>query len=152
MALIRLRVCAGWSEPLLAAHVTMMEISCCGSYILSAESGFGPTCEACWMKQLNKHTVTTYTGLSAKRQSVRLYWLIHECLTHHYSDYSRRQNHRLRTDSSLKVYVLHVSKPHSHSFTRWRTQWLSCRLLGSIPRGCGFKPHRCHCVVSLMLA
>ena len=32
-ALIRLRVCAGWSEPLLVAHNTLLEISFCGSYI-----------------------------------------------------------------------------------------------------------------------
>ena len=32
-ALIRLRVCAGWSEALLVAHITLLEISCCGSYI-----------------------------------------------------------------------------------------------------------------------
>ena len=31
-ALIRLRVCAGWSEPLLVAHTTLLEISCTGSY------------------------------------------------------------------------------------------------------------------------
>ena len=31
MALIRLRVCAGWSEPLLVAHTTLLEISCHGS-------------------------------------------------------------------------------------------------------------------------
>ena len=30
-ALIRLRVCAGWSEPLLVAHTTLLEISCQGS-------------------------------------------------------------------------------------------------------------------------
>ena len=33
MALIRLRVCAGWSEPLLVAHTTLLEISCHGSII-----------------------------------------------------------------------------------------------------------------------
>ena len=33
MALIRLRVCAGWSEPLLVAHTTLLEIPCCGSYV-----------------------------------------------------------------------------------------------------------------------
>ena len=32
MALIRLRVCAGWSEPLLVAHTTFVEISCRGSF------------------------------------------------------------------------------------------------------------------------
>ena len=31
-ALIRLRVCADWSEPLLVAHTTLLEISCRGSY------------------------------------------------------------------------------------------------------------------------
>ena len=30
-ALIRLRVCAGWSEPLLVAHTTLLKISCRGS-------------------------------------------------------------------------------------------------------------------------
>ena len=32
-ALISLRVCAGWSEPLLVAHTTLLEISCLGSYV-----------------------------------------------------------------------------------------------------------------------
>ena len=27
-ALIRLRVCAGWSEPLLVGHTSLLEISC----------------------------------------------------------------------------------------------------------------------------
>ena len=30
-ALIRLRVCAGWSDPLLVARTTLLEISCRGS-------------------------------------------------------------------------------------------------------------------------
>ena len=30
-ALIRLCICAGWSEPLLVAHTKLLEISCCGS-------------------------------------------------------------------------------------------------------------------------
>ena len=34
MALIRLRERAGWSEPLLVAHTTLLEIACCGSYVL----------------------------------------------------------------------------------------------------------------------
>ena len=28
-------------------------------------------------------------------------------------------------------------------------QWLSGRVLDSRPRGSGFEPHRCHCVVDL---
>ena len=28
-------------------------------------------------------------------------------------------------------------------------QWLSGRVLDSRPRGCGFEPHRCHCIVVL---
>ena len=31
-AMIRLRVCAGWSEALLIAHNTLLETSCTGSY------------------------------------------------------------------------------------------------------------------------
>ena len=31
-ALIRLRICAGWSEPLLVALTTLLESTCCGSY------------------------------------------------------------------------------------------------------------------------
>ena len=34
-ALIRLRVCTGWSEPLLVAHTTLLEISCRGSFIIT---------------------------------------------------------------------------------------------------------------------
>ena len=38
--LIRLRVCAGWSEPLLVAHTTMLEISCHGlNYIIEFYRG-----------------------------------------------------------------------------------------------------------------
>ena len=33
MALIRLRLCAGWSESLLVAFTTLLEISCRGSYM-----------------------------------------------------------------------------------------------------------------------
>ena len=33
-ALIRLRVCADWSEHLLAANTTLLEISCHGSFVL----------------------------------------------------------------------------------------------------------------------
>ena len=40
MALIRLRVCAGWSEPLLVAHTTLLEISSRGSYV-TAFDGVG---------------------------------------------------------------------------------------------------------------
>ena len=37
-ALIRLRVCAVWSEPLLVAHNTMLEIACRGSIIVKYQS------------------------------------------------------------------------------------------------------------------
>ena len=33
-------------------------------------------------------------------------------------------------------------------FLMW-AQWLSGRVLDSRPKGRGFEPHRCHCVVSL---
>ena len=32
--LIRLHLCAGWSEPLLVTHITLLEISCQGSICL----------------------------------------------------------------------------------------------------------------------
>ena len=35
-ALISLRVCAGWSEHLLVAHTTLLEISCHGSFVTAA--------------------------------------------------------------------------------------------------------------------
>ena len=38
-ALIRLRVCAGWSEALLVAHTTLLEISCRGSIMFVAADG-----------------------------------------------------------------------------------------------------------------
>ena len=39
MALIRLHICAGWSEPLLVAHTTLLEISCHGSlFVLYSEN------------------------------------------------------------------------------------------------------------------
>ena len=39
-ALIRLHVCPGWSEPLLVAHTTLLEISCCGSNVLKFRTLF----------------------------------------------------------------------------------------------------------------
>ena len=39
-ALIRLRVCAGWSEALLDAPTTLLEISCHGSYVLCTHNMF----------------------------------------------------------------------------------------------------------------
>ena len=35
--LIRLRVCAGWSEPLLDAHTTLLEISCWRSNVIKVK-------------------------------------------------------------------------------------------------------------------
>ena len=34
-ALIRLRICVGWSKPMLVAHTTLSEIPCRGSIIAS---------------------------------------------------------------------------------------------------------------------
>ena len=34
-ALVSLRICAGWSEPLLVVHTTLLEISCHGSIMTS---------------------------------------------------------------------------------------------------------------------
>ena len=47
-ALTRLRVCAGWSEPLLVAHTILLEISCRGSYrVLCIFNSF--ICCSCWI-------------------------------------------------------------------------------------------------------
>ena len=40
MAQIRLRVCAGWSEPLLVTHTTLLDISCHGSYMENISISF----------------------------------------------------------------------------------------------------------------
>ena len=50
-ALIRLRVYAGWSEALLVAHTTLLEISCTGSY--NTASGLGLHCLPVCMSQKN---------------------------------------------------------------------------------------------------
>ena len=49
-ALIRLCVCAGWSEALLVAHTTLLEISCTGSFICYDH-----------FKPIKKHHYLTYT-------------------------------------------------------------------------------------------
>ena len=36
-------------------------------------------------------------------------------------------------------------------YVSFRAQWLSGRVLNLRLRGCGFEPHRCHCVVSLSM-
>ena len=46
---------------------------------------------------------------------------------------------------NIFLMVMHVS---GH-MTQQGAQWLSGRVLDSRPKGCGFKPHRHHCVVSL---
>ena len=47
MALIRLRLCTGWSKPLLVAHTTLLEIICHGSlYSLSIGMGDNQHAEA----------------------------------------------------------------------------------------------------------
>ena len=40
-ALNRLRVSAGWSEPLLVAHTTLLEISCHGSNMIVSQYDTG---------------------------------------------------------------------------------------------------------------
>ena len=39
-ALIRLRVCEGWSELLLVAHTTLLEISCRGLFTVNNKSHY----------------------------------------------------------------------------------------------------------------
>ena len=56
-ALTILRVCAGWSEPLLVAHTILLEISCCGSIII-----FCAVCRGCIRLKVNSD-VTYPNGL-----------------------------------------------------------------------------------------
>ena len=44
--------------------------------------------------------------------------------------------------------IMHVDLSLMH-ITEMGAQWLSGRVLDSRPKGRGFEPHRCHCVVSL---
>ena len=50
---------------------------------------------------------------------------------------------------SALTYFYWWTKGNNHKLTCLGAQWLSGRVLDSRPHGCGFKPHRCHCVVSL---
>ena len=57
--LIRLQVCTGWSEPLLVAHTTLLEISCHGSFVVALEQCL---CQ-CWISLwiMNQLTVISTT-------------------------------------------------------------------------------------------
>ena len=63
----------------------------------------------------------------------------------------RPKNFACYTDLAM----IHVFPEDSGGNTKWLktsavgAQWLSGRMLDSRQRGCGFEPHRCHCVVVL---
>ena len=52
-ALIRLRVCAVWSEALLVAHTTLLEISCTGSNVIYAIVLSDRTIKMGWMLNID---------------------------------------------------------------------------------------------------
>ena len=55
---IRLRICAGWSEPLLVAHTTLFEISCRSPFIIFSFSGL----QGWWFSQQdNTYKAQDYT-------------------------------------------------------------------------------------------
>ena len=72
-ALIRLCVCACWSEPLLVAHTTLLEISCCCSFIYFSILTLG--------KKMQKSLYCLYKFLNAniwrKKILKFLYYLFH---------------------------------------------------------------------------
>ena len=89
MTLNRLRVCAGWSESLLVAHTTLLEISCRSSIIWVAtcenlscvgvrdQVGLYPTCSATktsWNIQLLSVKLLYFLGANNKGddQTVRM--------------------------------------------------------------------------------
>ena len=49
------------------------------------------------------------------------------------------------------TYFSGVNQMNNYKYfnTNEGAQWLSGRVLDSRPKGCGFEPHRCHCVVVL---
>ena len=49
-------------------------------------------------------------------------------------------------DLDLHQFLHNIRVHHNYNVGE---QWLSGRVLDLILRGCGFEPHRCHCVVSL---
>ena len=68
-ALIRLRACAGWSEALLVAQTTLLEIPCQGSIIKSSKS---------WDHLLNileKRIFQKKWTYNIRKQQIRLYWV-----------------------------------------------------------------------------
>ena len=59
-ARIRLRICAGFSEPLLLAHTTLLQISCCGSFAI-----FGPIFMKCTPKSRTNEFEMMFTILGS---------------------------------------------------------------------------------------
>ena len=68
-ALIRLRVCAGWSQALLVAHTTLLVISCPGSCIVYGSNGTSisdsPGSDMCsWRRHFHSSFIRSSTKLS----------------------------------------------------------------------------------------
>ena len=78
-ALISLGVCAGQSEPLLVAHITLLEISCHGSYMSELVGcSFSRICAV----TLNKHA---QLSSECRRQHCGMYKGLDERSGIHYS-------------------------------------------------------------------
>ena len=58
--LIRLCTCAGWSEPLLVAHTTLLEITCSGSYGLIQQTFGGSKFLVLINSTVQKFTATSF--------------------------------------------------------------------------------------------
>ena len=49
---------------------------------------------------------------------------------------------------AIVVFIVHLSRRSYQPISNLGgAHWLSGRVLDTRPRGCGFEPHRCHCVV-----
>ena len=58
-------------------------------------------------------------------------------------------DHLAKARTSLHIPIVSHTQRMEVQLSLKGAQWLGGRVLESIPRGCGFEPHQCHCVVSL---
>ena len=64
-----------------------------------------------------------------------------ECVSSRYFNKTKQKSH-LGNYPALSLEILSL-------VCLWGAQWLSGRVLDSRPKGSGFEPHQCHCVVVL---
>ena len=94
-------------------------------------------------------------------KAIMLCKIIHGLVAIHIPSYFEQPMRSTRhTHHRLALRQIHTTANHYNSsffpstvvywnqLTALSAQWLSCRVLDSRPKGCGFEPHQCHCVLS----